>query len=318
MINTFFRLAARNVLKHKGFSFINIFGLAIGLAASLLILLWVQHEFSYEKYNANGENIYRVEEDQFYSGERYHVTVTPHPSGPVWKEKIPEIREQTRINRLPRILFRQGETVFFEPAIIAADSGLFKIFTMPFVLGDPETALKSPNSIVLTEKLAAKYFGTSGPIGKTLTLENKMQFTVTGVMKDLPKNSIFSFEGVIPYSFLREIGAISDSWGSNSILTFVLLERGSNIEAINKKLTDVVKEYLPETETKYVLFPLLDIHLHAQFGYEVSKGPVIVVYIFIIIALFVLLIACINFINLSTAKASGTGKGNRDKESNRR
>ena len=308
MISTFFRLASRNILKNKGFAFINIFGLAIGLTASLLILLWILNELSYEKFNVNAENIYRVEEDQFYSGNRYHVTVTPHPSGPVWKEKIPEIREQTRINRLPRILFRQEEKVFFESAIVAADSGLFKIFTMPFILGEPETALRSPNSIVLTEKLANKYFGKSNPLGKIITLENKLEFMVTGVMKDLPQNSIFTFQGVIPYSFLRQIGAIDDQWGNNSILTFVLLEKGSDPIAVDKKLTDVVLGFLPETQTKYVLFPLLDIHLHSQFGFEISKGPVIVVYIFTLIAIFVLVIACINFINLSTAKASGRAK----------
>jgi len=308
MIRKFFNQSFRNILKFKGFAFIKIFGLAIGLAASLLILLWIQDELSYEKFNLNAENTYRVEEDQFYSGDRYHVTVTPHPSGPVWREKIPEIREQTRMNRLPRILFHQDETVFFESSIVAADSGLFKIFTMPFVLGDPETALRSPNTIVLTKKLAAKYFGETNPIGKTLTLENKYQFTVTGVMKDLPQNSMFTFEGVIPYSFLKEIGAISDHWGNNSIYTFVLLENGADIDAVNKKLTDVVLEYLPETITKYMLFPFLDIHLHSQFGFEISKGPVIVVTIFALIAVFVLLIACINFINLATAKAAGRAK----------
>ena len=133
MIKNIFRLALRNVLRNKGFGLLNITGLAVGLTASLFILLWIQDELSFDKFNLNAENIYRVEEDQFYSGERYHVTVTPHPSGPVWKEKIPEIREQTRINRLPRILFRQDEKVFFESSIIAADSGLFKVFTMPML-----------------------------------------------------------------------------------------------------------------------------------------------------------------------------------------
>jgi putative ABC transport system permease protein len=299
MVINIFRFALRNVLKNKVFAFLNIIGLAVGLTASLLILLWIQDELSYEKYNLNAENIYRVEEDQFYSGERYHVTETPHPSGPVWKEKIPEIREQTRINRLPRILFRQDDKVFYESSVIAADSGLFKVFTMQFVIGDPETALNSPHSIVLTEKLAAKYFGDANPIGKTFTLENKFQFMITGVMKDLPGSSMFTFEGVIPYSFLSEIGAISNSWGNNSILTFLKCEKGIKIDSVNKKLTDVVRGYLQETTTKYLLFPLLDIHLHSQFGYEISKGPVIVIFIFTLIAVFVLLIACLGLYGLS-------------------
>jgi putative ABC transport system permease protein len=308
MIKNFFIIAARNISRHKIFTFINVTGLAIGLAASLLIVLWVQEELSYEKYNINAGNIYRVEEDQFYSGQRYHVTVTPHPSGPEWKEKIPEIREQTRINRLPRILFRQEDKVFFETSLVAADSGILRMFTFPVLTGDAMTALAAPHSIVLTQKMAKKYFGNTNPVGKILTLENRFPFMVTAVIKDLPKNSIFTFEAIIPYSFLREIGATNNSWGSNSILTFVLLENGTDIKAINKKLTDIVIEHNPRTSTKFVLFPLLDIHLHAQFGYRENKGPVIAVLVFSLIAIFILIIACINFINLSTAKASSRGK----------
>ena len=308
MIRNYFRVAFRNISRNKIFTFLNIAGLAIGMAASLLILLWVQDELSYDKFNKKGESIYRVEEDQFYSGERYHVTVTPHPSGPVWKEKIPEIVEQARINRLPRILFRNEDKVFFESSIVASDSGLFNMFTLPFLCGDPATALSAPYSIVLSKKLADKYFGDTNPLGKTLTLENRYQFMVTGVMKEIPKNSIFTFEGVIPYSFLREIGAVSDSWGNNSIRTFVELEKGSDIENVNRKLTEVVLEYHPTTTTKFSVFPFLDIHLHSQFGFNETRGPVTVIYIFSLIAVFILLIACINFINLSTAKASSRSK----------
>ncbi|MHC1731840.1 MAG: ABC transporter permease [Bacteroidales bacterium] len=308
MIRNYFRVAIRNIARHKVFTFLNIAGLAIGMSASLLILLWIQDELSYDKFNTKAENIYRVEEDQFYSGERYHVTVTPHPSGPVWKEKIPEIIEQARINMLPRILFRYEDKVFFESSIAASDSGLFNMFTLPLLRGDPATALSTPYSIVLSEKLAEKYFGDTNPLGETVTLENNYQFMVTGVMKEIPENSIFSFEAIIPYSFLREIGAVSDSWGSNSIRTFVELEEGSDIESVNKKLTDVVLEYHPTTTTKFMVFPFLDIHLHSQFGFKETRGPVTVIYIFSLIAVFVLLIACINFINLSTAKASSRSK----------
>ena len=207
-MKNFFTIAFRNIFKHKGFSFINMTGLAVGLAASLLILLWVQDELSFEKFNTDSEDIYRVEEDQFYSGERYHVTVTPYPSGPVWRQQIPEIEEQTRVHPwLPRMLFRQGEKVFFESHVLAADSTFLNIFTFPLLTGDKNTALTSPHSILLTEKLAMKYFGEKNPVGKTITIDNKYQFMVTGILKKLPKNSMFNFEAVIPFAYLKEIGA---------------------------------------------------------------------------------------------------------------
>lgn len=305
MIKNFLTIAFRNICRNKIITLINIAGLAIGLAASLLILLWVQNELSFEKHNLNAENIYRIEEDQFYSGEKYHVTVTPFPSGPVWKEKIPEIREQVRLNWMPRLLFRQDDKVFFESSIMAADSTIFNVFTMPMIIGDPATALNSPNSIVLTKKLAEKYFGNSDPLGKTLILENKIQVKVTGVIQNFPNNSNFAFEGILPYSLQDELNIqISTHWGSNSLFTYVLLEKGSDVTAVNKKLTDVVLEYMPETTIKYLVFPLRDIHLHTQFGFGRNTGPITSVYIFSLIAIFVLLIACINFINLSTARAS--------------
>lgn len=309
MIRNFFLTAFRNIARNKAATLINVTGLATGLAATLLIILWVQNEMSFENYNVNADNIYRVEEDQFYSGDRYHVTVTPFPAGPEWNERIPEITSQVRINRLSRILFRQGDKAFFESTLIAADSTLFRIFSFEMIVGDPGTALDDPYSVVLTEKLAGKYFGDEVPIGKTLTLENNIQCTVTGVIKNLPNNSIFSFEGILPYSLQDELRVpMSTHWGSNSLFTYVLLEEGSDISSVNRKLTDIVTEHNPQNTIKFMLFPLKDIHLHQQFGFTENRGPVTAVYIFSLIGIFILLIASINFINLSTAKASVRAK----------
>ena len=285
MIRNFFLIAIRNITKRPGFTFINITGLAVGLASSLMLLLWVMDEFSYERFHKEADRIYRIEEDQFYSGQRYHVTVTPFPSGPEWKEKIPEIEEQVRIFPwMPRMLFRNGEKVFYENSVIAADSTFLKIFSFELLQGDPSAILNDPHSILLTQKLATKYFGKESPVGKPILIENKYQFTVTGVLKDLPGNTLFSFNAVMPFSFLRENGFYDGNWGSNSIYTFMLMSDGFDAASVNKKLTDIVIEHEPQTSTKYSVFPLVDIHLHGQFGYIETKGPVITVLIFSLIA----------------------------------
>ncbi|HOW40703.1 MAG TPA: ABC transporter permease [Bacteroidales bacterium] len=309
MLRNFFLIALRNITKRPGFTLINITGLAVGLASSMLLLMWVMDELGYERFNSRADRIYRIEEDQFYSGQKYHVSVTPFPSGPEWKEKIPEIEEQVRIFPwMPRMLFRNGEKVSYETSVIAADSTLLKIFSFDLLEGDSGSLLNDPHSILLTQKLAAKYFGKESPVGKPILVENKYQFTVTGVLRDLPGNTLFTFNAVMPFSFLKETGMYDDHWGSNSIYTFMLMSEGFNSAEVNKKLTDVVLEHEPETQTKYSVFPLVDIHLYGQFGYTETKGLLIIVIIFSLIAVFLLLIACINFINLATARAASRGK----------
>jgi putative ABC transport system permease protein len=316
MIKNIFRIVFRNIIRQKGSTFINVTGLAVGLTASLLILMWVMDELSYENFNKNAGQIYMVHQDQFYTGNRYRVPVTPFPCAPVWKERIPEIRETSRLVILPKLLFRMEEKVFFETRVKAADPGILKVFTLPLLLGDECTALNDPHSIILTERLSKKYFGSKNPIGRTITLENKNIFTVSAVMKDIPKNSIFSSAGqswvgidaIIPYSYLKVMGMSDESWGNNSIFTFILLEKGADIKAVNKKLTKIVVEHNPQTNAKFFLSPWLDFRLHTEFGYQNGKGAIVRVYIFEAIAVFILLIACINFINLAIAKAASRGK----------
>lgn len=303
-LHTYFRTAFRQ----KGIAVINISGLAVGLAAVLLILMWVMDELSYERFNENADQIYMVNQDQFYSGDRYRVAVTPHPCAPVWRQQIPEILEITRMVRLPRQLFRIGDKAFYESRVMGADSGLFSIFTCRVLLGDVKETMRNPHSLVLSEKLARKYFGNENPIGKTIELENRTHFTVGAVIKDLPNNTRLPFEAILPYTYLSEIGIANDNWRNNSIYTFVLADAGADIPSLNKKLTDIVHAHNPETNNQFFLFPWQDIHLHAQFGFGEEQKGIARVYLFLAIALFILLIASINFINLTTAKAASRGK----------
>jgi hypothetical protein len=316
MIKNIFRIIFRNISRQKGFTILNVTGLAVGMAASLLILMWVMDELSYENFNEHAGQIYMVNQDQFYTGDRFRVQVTPHPCAPVWKERIPEISETSRLVFLPKLLFSIGDKVFYETQVKAADSGMFRVFTLPLITGDPKTALRDPHSIILSQKLAKKYFGDSDPVGKVINLENNYPFTVSAVMKDIPKNSVFSSAGasrfgidaIIPYAFLKEIGVSNDFWGNNSIFTFLLLERGASITLVNKKLTNIVVEHNPETNTKFFVIPWLDYRLHTQYGFQEGKGAIVNIWIFVSIAIFILIIACINFINLAIAKAALRGK----------
>jgi putative ABC transport system permease protein len=316
MIRNIFHIIFRTISRQKGFTIINITGLAVGLATSLLILMWVMDELSFENFNEHADHIYVVNQDQFYIGERYRVAVTPNPCAPVWKQRIPGIRETSRLALLPRMLLRVEDKVFYESHIKVADSGFLKIFTLPLIMGDAKTALRDPNSIILSEKLAKKYFGEMNPVGKTITFENKNPFTVTAVMKEIPKNSAFStsqasfmgIDAIVPYSFLKVAGRYDESWGNNSIFTFILLGNGADIKSINKRLTDIVVEHNPETNAKFFLTPWLDFRLHTTFEFQTGKGAIVNIYIFVAIGIFIILIACINFINLAIAKAGSRGK----------
>lgn len=311
MIRNYIKIALRNITRQKGYAFINIFGLAIGFTCALLIFSWVYDELTYDRFHENLEQIYRVEQDQFYSGQAYHVTVTPYPSAEGWKKKIPEIAESVRLGWVGNLLFERGDHAFFENEIRAVDSSLFDVFTFPLKYGNPQTALNKPYSMVLSQEVADKYFGDENPLGKTIRIDNQYEFTITGVLEEIPNNSSLDFRVLVPFDFLKTTGDYNESWGNNAIITAVMLRENTQPGPVNHKLTEVVKSHVvgedddpDEYRTRFMLAPFKNIHLHSYFGFGHPPGQIQNVYIFSVIGIFILLIAAINYMNLATARAS--------------
>ncbi|MBN2247020.1 MAG: ABC transporter permease [Candidatus Aminicenantes bacterium] len=305
MIRNYIKITLRNIFKHKGYSFINIAGLAAGMACCLLIAIWVLDELSYDKFHQNESCLYRVEENQHYSGRLFHVNVTPYPLGPALKEEIAEIADSSRFFWAGSYLLRYGEKAFYENNIRAVDPSFFRMFSFPVIKGDKYAFLDSPYSLVITEDIATKYFGSENPLGRVILLDNQHEFTVSGVVKNVPHNSTIQFDMLLPYEFLRKEGKTrEEDFGSNSILTYVQLKENVTLDQANEKVFGFIRTKSPQSRTDLVLMPLNRIHLHAYFGYEKTMGAIQYVYIFSIIAFFVLFIACINFMNLSTARSA--------------
>jgi ABC-type antimicrobial peptide transport system permease subunit len=274
----------------------------------MFIFLWVSDELHFDHFNKLGDRLYRVEEDQPYSAGIFHVTVTPWPSGPVWKERIPEIENSCRMTSTGSLLFRRNDKIFYEDKVVAVDSSFFMMFTFPLLEGDFRTALRNPQSIVMTEAMARKYFGNEDALGKSIEINNSEVFQVTGIMKKIPSNSSIDADFFIPFSYMKKSSWYSDTWSNNSIATYILAGKRTDTDQITNKINKVVKEHNPETTTKFMIFPFLKIHLHSYWGFGHAPGAIVNIWIFSSIALLVLIIACINFMNLSTARSASRAK----------
>jgi putative ABC transport system permease protein len=324
MIRNYIKIAFRNLWKNKSFAGINIFGLAIGISVCFIIMLFVQDELSYDRFNTNADRIVRVVfKANINGGKIFEANVMP-PVAQTMKNDYPEVEEATRIRQISKPKVTYADKIFKEGSMAFIDANFFKVFTLPFVKGDVKTALQQTNTVVITQETADRYFGQENPIGKVITINNKDLFRVTGVIAAIPANSHFHFDLFGSMQTLQE--AKEPTWMTSNFFTYLLLKQGYDYKKLEAKLPGMVEKYmgpqiaqsmgisLSQFRTKgndlgFALQPLTDIHLHSNSNSELSPGGNIkYVYIFGAIGIFILLIACINFINLSTASASKRAK----------
>lgn len=310
MFKNYMLIAIRNIFRNKLSSTVNILGLAFGICSALLIFLWVNDELDYDHFHANTDRLYRVMENQQYTdGKLYTFSATPAPMAPFIKDKYPEIEKASRFTWDITSLFQFGDKSFYETGKYV-DQDFIEMFSFPFVSGEPTTALKEKNSIVITEKVAKKYFGTGEALGKVFLVNTKASFTVTGVMKDIAKSSSIQFDYLLPFQFFfDENKNWLDQWGNNNMRTFIMLRDGANVNNFTTKFKHEIREHDKETNVELFIQPFGDMYLYGDFENGVqSGGRIEYVKIFFIVAVFVLIIACINFMNLSTAQATKRAK----------
>ena len=302
MLKNYLTIAFRNIIRRKGFSFINIAGLAVGLAVSMLIFLWVQDEYNYDSFNEKADSIYRVVFSYQSNDRRMQHWRTPPPMAAAIREKYPEISDAARFHNEGMVLLIVGDKKLKVRAGYT-DNNLFNIFTLPFLQGSSEEALLEPNSAVISKKMAEIFFTDENPIGKIININNQFELTVDGVLKELPANSHLQFDFLMQFSRLPEVMGYGEEedWGDFGFNTFILLNEQTNIAQVEENINSCIDEVLPEIGRKFYLKSLTDIHLYNLDG---SPGMMTYVYIFSSIAIFIIIIACINFMNLCTARSS--------------
>ena len=304
MFRNYVKAAFRNLWKNKTNGFLNLFGLAVGIACAALIFLWVEDELDYDHTHAKKDQLYQVLENQPFEGKTYTFGATPGLLAGAMKEEIPGIKNSCRITWQQYTLFSLGEKSIYERGFYA-DSSIFNLFTIPFIQGRPENAFPQLHSLVISEKMAKKFFGDQKDIlGKTLKVDNKNEFVVTGVFEDLPENSTIKFDWLAPFKIYFDENSWLTGWNNNGIQTFVEVEAKADVSAINKKLYGFIRSKDTAASALPFLFSMNDWRLHGKFeeGKQVG-GRIQYVRIFSIIAWIILAIACINFMNLATARS---------------
>lgn len=298
MLKNYIKIALRNFLRHKGYTFINIAGLAIGIACCILIMLWVQDELSYDRFHENADDLYVA---TFSNGSK----VTPTALSDYLKTEYPEIIYTSRYSGQGRNLLKYNDTDIYQEGGVMVDPDFLKMFTIPFLKGNLDKALNDPNSILLSENVAFKLFGTLDPIGQTLTYNTSLDLKVTGVFEDYPSNSHISFQYILPTALAMAYNKNYNTWDVNNLRTYAQLRQNTTVESVDAKITDVVERHRPQDKRPLSLQSITRVHLNP---FNHAGAPILYVYLFSAMAFFILLIACINFINLTTARSSNRAK----------
>ncbi len=309
MFKNYLKIAFRNMRKNRTHSVLNIVGLAVGLAVFILIILYVRHELSFDRYHEKAGRMYRV--------VRENRAFTPPPLGPALKDKFPEVEAAGRLIRSTSFVVSYGREHFLEAEFFWADPEMFLIFSIPFIEGDPVAALEDPAAILLSQKAAEKYFGDEDPMGKVLTVNSRNNFVVSGVFENMPPNSHFKMDVVVPYvTYFQVYGPDITSWMSNFCYTYALLRDGTDPAALESKIHPVIerplyrqagmKEPFPKL---YQIQPVTEIHLRSHREQEISvNNDIKYVWLFSSIAFLILFIACVNYMNLATARSIRRGR----------
>ncbi len=308
MLRNLLKVSIRTLVKDKSYSVLNILGLTIGITCSLFLFLYILHELSFDRYHKNAQNIYRVVSNIKEPDNAFTWAVAQIPLAEELQLNYPEVKNAVRFFGTGRTQYKNGEQQFYEEDFYLADSTVFDMFTYPFMYGDPATALDNPFSIVLTETTAAKYFSDiSGALGQSIQNQQGEEFKVTGIMHDVPLNSHFIFDALISRNTRPDF---QGSWGNFGVFTYVQLPEGYDLSKMYASLDKVIEEKVdPIFEQfgitiKYELQPILDIHLYSKIQDEAEAGgDISYIYIFMSVALFMLIIACINYMNLATARS---------------
>ena len=309
MLKNYLKVAFRNLWKNKGFSFINIAGLAIGMASAILILLWMQNEIGYDDFHVRRDRIYEVWNRATFSGALHCWNTTPKVLAAAMQRDLPEVEHTVRVDWAGNHLFSVGEKRMMIRGNVV-DSIFLQVFSFPMIEGDMRTALNDPHSIVLTQKLAKSLFGDQDAMGKVIKIDNKDNYQVTGILKDLPNNTRFDFQYLVPWTFVRRQGNDDPWWGNNSTRTYALLKPNATLASIDRKMLSYKLRYdSSEKHWEMFLYPMSHWRLYSRFeGPQESGGRIVFVRLFGIVAGFILLIACINFMNLSTARSERRAK----------